>query len=464
MSIDPLRIDSFLKAQRWTLVPAKVQWAPLAQGAAALAPLFVCLLAHRVSISLFIIAPCSLLLVWLNARQAARERTLCRRLQRTRAALKKAKVRLRIRTERQQLILRATSDVIFHWNVRRDLLRFSVNGARFFGSTRRRKGWHLWRHFIDEHDRDRVLCDLQRFAVGNESVWQSEFTLQGQDDDRVTVRVKGILVRDGSGKPWHMIGALGEMTDRRAVKDAARALARAARLATIGEITAAITHEVTQPLAAILNNAETALFLLRNKQASSEALVDIIEDIRKDDLRASDVVRRTRALLQDRELIRRSVNLNTVATEAVDLLWLQAQRRGISLLISSVPIPSVHADAVHIQQVLINLIVNAMDATEARRGGPKCVEVVTRRSGRSVAVCVRDTGTGIPPANLERIFESFHTNKSEGLGLGLSIGRSIIKAHGGRIFAENNRHGPGATISFEIPILDHRSAPQPAEY
>jgi C4-dicarboxylate-specific signal transduction histidine kinase len=124
-----------------------------------------------------------------------------------------------------------------------------------------------------------------------------------------------------------MVGALSDMTDARAANDAARALARAARLATIGEITAGITHEVNQPLAAILNNAETGLFLLQRKRPSLAMLRTLLEDIRNDDLRASQVVRRTRLLLQNREMVREQVNLNRVLAEAVDLLWMQAKRR-----------------------------------------------------------------------------------------------------------------------------------------
>jgi PAS domain S-box-containing protein len=368
--------------------------------------------------------------------------------------LQRARALLRARKERQKLALRASSDVIFYWNAHSGLLRWSANGGRFFGpSPRSCSARRLLHRCVDERDRQRVLLDLRRFIACADPVWESEFTLKGRDDTRRPVRVRGVLIRDASGKPRKMVGAVSDMTDAYAAKDAARALARAARLATIGEITVGITHEVTQPLGAILNNAETGLFLLQKKRPPLATLRAILEDIRNDDLRASQVVRRTRALLQNRDMLREQVNLNKVLAEAVDLLWLQARHRGIALVLSPGVIPSVSADSVHLQQVIINLIGNALDATEVSVAGIRRIEVSSRYAEGSVRVSVQDSGCGIPPEQLENIFESFHSSKAEGLGLGLSIARAIVRAHGGCIFAENNKHGPGATVSFEIPVL-----------
>jgi PAS domain S-box-containing protein len=396
---------------------------------------------------------CSLFLIHLGTKQRKREQALCERLRQTRLALKRARKQLRARTERQKLTLRASNDVIFYWNERSGLVRWSANGLRFFGAPPRpSNAWRLLQRCVDERDRERVEHELQRFLTAGEAVWENEFTLKAKDGARVPVRVRGVLVRDAAGKPRKMVCALSDITDAQAAKDAGRALARAARLATIGEVTAGITHEVTQPLGAILNNAETGLFLLQKRRPPLETLRAILEDIRNDDLRASQIVRRTRALLQSREMSREPVNLNKVLTEAVDLLWLQARRRGITLVLSRGDLPSINADSVHLQQVIINLIGNALDATEVDITGIKRVEVLSYHAEGHVRVSVRDSGCGIAPEHLESIFESFHTGKADGLGLGLSIARAIVKAHGGRIFAENNKHGPGATVSFEIPV------------
>lgn len=396
---------------------------------------------------------CCLIVGSCYAKHRARAYDLAEQLRRSRVALKRARAQLRARIERQKLTLRASNDVIFYWNARSGLLRWSASGGRFFGMPPRPiNAWRLLQRCIDPRDRQRVQYELQRFLAGGEAVWENEFTLKVRGKTRIPVRVRGIVVRDAAGKPRKMVGAVCDMTDARAARDAARALARAARLATIGEITAGITHEVNQPLGAILNNAETGLFLLQRKRPSITLLRAILEDIRKDDLRASQVVRRTRLLLQNRAMVREPVNLNKVLTEAVDLLWMQARRRGIALRFSPGAIPSIEGDAVHLQQVIINLIGNALDATEVDITGSKQVEVLSQFREGNIRVSVRDTGCGIASEHLEAIFESFHSGKAEGLGIGLSIARAIVKAHGGLIFAENNKHGPGATVAFELPV------------
>jgi signal transduction histidine kinase len=403
---------------------------------------------------LVVIAACSLILVRIEVAHGARTDALSLSLGRTRATLLRTKSRLRVQTERHKVTIRVISDAIFYWDVRGDVLRWRANGRqRFGGASPSSKVWPLLDRCLDERDRHRVLQDLQGFMDRNEAVWRSEFTLKGRGGSAVAVSVRGILERDASGKPWRMTGAVTDMTDAKVAKESARALARAARLATVGEITASITHEVNQPLAAILNNAETGLLLLQRKQESADVFRAIVDDIRSDARRASEIVRRTRALLQDREMVREWVNVNKLVMESVDLLWLQAQRRGIALLnTSDSSIPLVHADEVHLQQVVLNLISNALDATEMNVGRAKRVEVSTTHYSGKVVVRVEDTGCGIAPAQLDTIFESFNTSKANGLGLGLSIARSIVKAHGGRIVAVNNRPGPGASVSFELPI------------
>jgi signal transduction histidine kinase len=143
---------------------------------------------------------------------------------------------------------------------------------------------------------------------------------------------------------------------------------------------------------------------------------------------------------------------------------MQAKRRGITLTLSPGSIPSIHGDAVHLQQVIINLIGNALDATEVDITGGKRVEVLSQYLEGNIRVSVRDTGCGIASEHLEAIFESFHSGKAEGLGIGLSIARAIVKAHGGHIFAENNQHGPGATVCFELPVpVDASTVPFPPQ-
>jgi signal transduction histidine kinase len=240
-------------------------------------------------------------------------------------------------------------------------------------------------------------------------------------------------------------------------REGEKALARASRIVAAGEISLAVAHEINQPLGAILNNAETGLFLLDSPALSREELKAILTDIRNDNLRAAEAIRSIRALLKERERECESVDLNRLIAETVKLLQMQARHQGVAVETVLEPIPLVYADPIQLQQVLLNLLLNALDALKGARIDPY-IWIRTSAIGRGrVEVCVADTGSGIPPEHLEKIFEPFYTSKGEGMGLGLSIVRSIIEAHGGKVAAENNHRRPGATFRFELPAVPRAS-------
>jgi signal transduction histidine kinase len=229
-------------------------------------------------------------------------------------------------------------------------------------------------------------------------------------------------------------------------------LAHAGRLATAGELTAAIAHEVNQPLGAILANVDAAEMLLDSGHARPEELRQILADLRRDDLRANDVVRRLRALLAKQEMMREPLDLNAAIAEVLRLLETEARRRHVALAVEfDGGLPRILGDRVHLQQVLLNLIINAMDAMAETPADLRSVLVRTARDGHGrVEVSVTDRGHGIAPERLPRLFESFFTTKQRGMGLGLSIARSIVEAHGGRIWATSGDQG-GATFRFTLP-------------
>jgi signal transduction histidine kinase len=232
-----------------------------------------------------------------------------------------------------------------------------------------------------------------------------------------------------------------------------RELAHAARLATVGELAASISHEINQPLGAILANAETAELLLDSKTGNAGELRQILTDIRRDDVRASEVMRRVRALAGRREIEMKPLVVNGVAEAAASLLEPEARRRGVGLIRDFRPgLPASRADEVSLQQVIINLALNGMEAMATTPAGRRRLTIATRARGSRVVVRVSDTGNGIAVGDRPRLFESFFSTKEHGLGLGLSICRSIIEAHGGRISADNDIAG-GATFEFELPAL-----------
>jgi len=239
--------------------------------------------------------------------------------------------------------------------------------------------------------------------------------------------------------------------DRR-YRDMQTELAHANRVATVGQLTASIAHEVIQPIAATVTNAETALRWLRRGSSHLEEVQRALTSIVEDGVRAGEVINRIRALMKKGQPRMDRLEVNGAIREIIELAHGEALKYGVSVLTELAdPSPVVEADHVQLQQVLLNLIVNALEAMGADNGGPKELLISTEKVESSgVLVAVQDSGPGLEPAMLERVFESFYTTKPTGLGLGLSICRSIIEAHGGRLWASANQRR-GATFQFTLP-------------
>jgi signal transduction histidine kinase len=247
---------------------------------------------------------------------------------------------------------------------------------------------------------------------------------------------------------------------RRAETDSRRnvaAMAHLDRRAAMGELATSLAHELNQPLNAILQNAGVAQMLLTANPVPPALgeMADIISDIRKDDIRASEVIRRMRGLLQKHELESHPVNLNEVAQETVAIVRPDAKSREVQLEMELADgVRLVIGDRIHLQQVLLNLLMNAIDAVATMPTERRRVCVRTAGSDGEVRLAVVDSGMGIRADRISEIFEPFYTTKSagSGMGMGLAIARNIVEAHAGRIGAENNSTG-GATVWFSVPIL-----------
>ena len=230
-------------------------------------------------------------------------------------------------------------------------------------------------------------------------------------------------------------------------------LAHVTRVSTVGELTTSVAHELNQPLGAILSNAEAAeMFLAANPPALDEVR-DILADIRKDDQRASEVIRRMRSLLRKQELAPKSIEINEAVEEVLKLISTDASARKVAMKFErTADLPRVWCDPVHFQQVVLNLVLNGM---EAMAGLPEEKRQVVVRTGPAnngtVKIAVADSGPGIPVDSLPKLFEHFFTTKKDGMGMGLSIARTIVEAHHGQIWAENNSE-VGATFYFTVPV------------
>ena len=227
-------------------------------------------------------------------------------------------------------------------------------------------------------------------------------------------------------------------------------LAHLSRVALLGELSAAFAHELNQPLAAIMANARAGQRLIARKPPEADEVRNILEDIVADDRRAGEVIRRMQALLKRGELQLQPLDVNEVVHEVVELLHSELIRREVNIHTALAPaLPRVPADRIQIQQVLLNLLFNACDAMADQPREGRSVSVVTSGTLGAVRISVADQGTGIPEGNEERVFEPFFTSKRHGLGLGLAICRTIVAAHGGRLWAVNNADR-GATFHLVL--------------
>jgi len=233
-----------------------------------------------------------------------------------------------------------------------------------------------------------------------------------------------------------------------------RQLARLHRVATMGELATALAHELNQPLGAILRNAEAAELLLRDDAPDLDELRAIVADIKRDDQRAGGVIDSLRAFLRQRSLTLQTVDLVRLADEVVALAFPDATTRGIRVVNEiAAGLPAVRCDRVHVQQVLLNLIMNGMDAIGENVDADARVTIGARRAGSGqVEVWVGDTGHGIAPESLRSLFEPFFTTKASGIGMGLVISRTLVEAHGGRIWADAASDHRGASLHFTLPI------------
>jgi C4-dicarboxylate-specific signal transduction histidine kinase len=231
-------------------------------------------------------------------------------------------------------------------------------------------------------------------------------------------------------------------------------LAHASRVATLGQLTASIAHEVNQPIGAAIIGAETAKRWLARQPPDLEKAGTAIGAVVKDAKRAADIVGRVYALVKKEPARKGNVEINEAIVEVTGLARSELSKNGILLRTRLADgLPLIPADRVQLQQVILNLIINAVEAMSQMPGGSRELLISTETGPSGTLVAVRDSGPGLTKVNLERAFEAFYTSKPNGLGMGLSICRSIIEAHGGRLWAAPNEP-QGAVFCFTVPSSD----------
>lgn len=309
---------------------------------------------------------------------------------------------------------------------------------------------------LHAEDRDGVQKAIQAALEGGLS-YEKEYRVKLTHGGERWIAARGRVELGHQGKPVLMRGVLMDITGHKRSEtellQLRGQLAHAGRVSMMGQLASALAHELNQPLGAILRNAEAAELFMQAESPNLDEVRAIIADIRKDDQRAGEVIDRLRALLKRRNIESRAQSVSQLLEEVLALTRADAAARGMKLEIKcEADLPAVRGDRVHLQQVLINLIINAMDAlSEVKRADRRVTVGASNQGPGFVEVMVIDNGHGISEDKLDHVFDPFFTTKPHGMGMGLPISRTIIEAHGGRISVENAANG-GAIFRFTLPV------------
>lgn len=312
-----------------------------------------------------------------------------------------------------------------------------------------------WLGLVHPDDRA-VVAEKRAQSIAGGAAYEAEVRLQRADGEYRWLMSRTVPMRDETGRVVARYVAATDIEDRKraeaALHKAQAELTHMTRVTTLGEFTASIAHEVNQPLAAIVTNGEVCLRLLELEPLDKAELLEATGAIINNGRRASEIITRLRVLSRKGATKKTALDLNEVAEEVIPLLRGEALRHRLSLRLEPAPaLRPVWGDRVELQQVLINLIVNGMEAMAPSLDNVREVVIRSRpceSGGSLVEVC--DSGIGLSDENARQMFNAFFTTKSNGMGMGLAICRSIIESHGGKLWATNNE-GRGATLQFALP-------------
>jgi two-component system sensor kinase FixL len=301
------------------------------------------------------------------------------------------------------------------------------------------------------------LEDLKEEVV-REGRWEGEVTQTRRDGRQIVVASRWALQRDEHGKPVAMMHINSDITQRKRADEALQAtqaqLAHMARVTTMGELAASIAHEVNQPLTAVVANGNACLRWLAGEEPNLDEAREAVVRIVSEGKRAAEVIQRIRSLLKKSPPQISQLDVNEVVREVLVLTNHEILKKRVSARVELAPgLPAISGDRVQLQQVILNLVMNAVEASAQAGENSHELVVKSEKSGTDqVTVAVTDTGMGIDPDKLDKLFHPFFTTKPNGMGMGLPISRSIIEAHGGRLWAVRNE-GSGSTFKFSVPAV-----------
>ena len=348
------------------------------------------------------------------------------------------------------IYVRDNHDVITYWN---------VGAEELYGWKRHEAIGHLAIDLLKSKF-PKPLPEIMK-ELAAEGRWQGEITHTKRDGTEVIVASRWSLQRDDKGRPVVTMVTNNDITEQQHAEDALHKaeaeLAHVTRLTTLGELMASIAHEVNQPLAAVVTNGEAALRWLQRDTPDLNEVHGSLERMISNGRRASDVIARLRSLTRKTDLIRAPLDANELLEDVLLLVERELIARNVALKLdlAAVPLP-VLGDRVQLQQAVINLTVNAVQAMSTVTDRSRTLRISTRLGedeDKRVIIEIADNGPGIDPSVIGKLFAAFYTTKSEGMGMGLSICRSIIESHGGKILASSEL-GHGATFIAHLPVRE----------
>ena len=357
--------------------------------------------------------------------------------------------------ERYRLAARATKDAIWDADLESGEIHWNNSEAQVFGHPYEAitpMSW--WEDHVHREDRERVLQSFRSAVAGDHDRWSGSYRFLRGDGQYAEVFDRGFIIRDAQGKALRAVGAMMDITERlRAEAELRRLqaeLIHISRLSAMGTMASTLAHELNQPLTAISSYIRGSCRLLEESGGGAAPALEALKSAEAGALRAGEIVRRLRELVSRGTVSVKPERLATLVEEACVLGFVDEQKRGVSHRLELDPDAAwITADRIQVQQVLINLIRNAVQATQ----GQERREVTIRSSALPqgyVEIQVEDTGSGIAPEVREALFSPFHGTKADGMGIGLSISRTIVEAHGGKISAEDGPSG-GAIFRFTLP-------------
>jgi two-component system, LuxR family, sensor kinase FixL len=369
--------------------------------------------------------------------------------------------------ERYRLALQATNDAIWDYDIEHGTVAWSDMASEIIGSNEPPGTTSIawWEERIHHDDRFRVIASLQRAIQEQGLRWSETYRFQRDDGSYADILDRGFIIRDSQGRGVRAVGAISDLTERRRAEAEIRRmqaeLIHVSRVSAMGTMASTLAHELNQPLTAVTNYVRGARRMMEREGPVEEDLGEALRAAEAGALRAGEIVRRLRELVSRGSVSAGLEDLGRMIDEAGVLAFVDEHLHGITHEVDLDPKARwVRADRIQVQQVLINLIRNAVQAMQesARRE----ILVSARPVADMVEVRVADTGAGIAPEHMDSLFSHFMTTKQEGMGIGLPISRTIVEAHGGRIWAEA-REGGGAVFCFTLPrakrSIDSRRSP-----